>query len=126
MYNPTHKCPYCGSTNIYAYQNLSLSAMPTTWHCNNCQKEFYNAIPLTANEAIQPQYTEKTAKYGWICPVCGVGVNPTEKTCPKCNSINYTTIATAVVENITTTATTDTTENTILTPSDLILDEKKI
>lgn len=85
MYKPTHKCPYCGSTNIYQSAPLSATAVQPYWHCNDCLKEFINAIPITANESILPfNYTKKDL-YGWICPSCGVGVNPTEKTCPKCD-----------------------------------------
>lgn len=26
---------------------------------------------------------------GWICPICGASVAPTEKTCPKCTKNVY-------------------------------------
>ena len=28
------------------------------------------------------EQNKETGEYGWICPVCGRGIAPTEKTCP--------------------------------------------
>ena len=28
------------------------------------------------------EQNKETGKYGWICPVCGRGIAPTEKICP--------------------------------------------
>lgn len=92
-------CPLCGSSDI----EIDLSIFPTPersvnhYHCNDCHCSFTNPIPLTAGESLKSFVLEnppKTAQYGWVCPNCGIGVNPKEKTCPKCESAKNTTIAT--------------------------------
>jgi rubrerythrin len=29
------------------------------------------------------------SRRGWICPICGRGINPNERICPYCNSFYY-------------------------------------
>lgn len=71
----TYSCPHCGSENICI--NVG-----NKWNCRNCKMQFEHPILKTANSFATKDLVYQ--KNGWICPVCGAGVNPNEKVCP-CN-----------------------------------------
>lgn len=95
----TYVCPLCGSRNIEIEIDLSIFPTVAYYYCNTCHRSFTNPIPLTAGESLKSFSSEnppKIAQYGWVCPKCGIGVNPKEKTCPKCETANDNTITTGI------------------------------
>lgn len=80
----TYSCPHCGSENICI--NVG-----NKWNCRNCKMEFEHPILKTANSSATIDLVYQ--KNGWICPVCGAGVNPNEKVCP-CYKLNHNSLIT--------------------------------
>ena len=82
-------CPKCGSTDTEYDSSMCLTSLPPKYHCRckSCQNTWYGSIEYTP--VVPPSIPDfPNEKTGWICPICGRGVNPDLSVCPYCKPNN--------------------------------------
>ena len=95
------KCPNCGSTDTEYDSSMVLACFPAKYRCRckKCEHTWYSTMQTEISP--MPSYPGiGGGKTGWICPVCGRGVNPDISVCPYCKPYSNTITCTSATSNL--------------------------
>lgn len=94
------KCPNCGSTDTEYDSSMVLTSFPAKYRCRckMCEHTWHSTMQTEISP--MPSYPVVGGKTGWICPVCGRGVNPDMSVCPYCKPYSNTVTCTSATSNL--------------------------